>query len=162
MPSASPSSVDVVIVGAGAAGLAAGISLAQAGWRTAVLGEAAARRDGRTVALMDGSVRFLRDIGSWPHIAESASPLETLAVATGLISTVPDWLATVGAALPTAPAFAGLIHLGAGLAMAGGQLIGGRLGAGLVVTRGARFVRPLFFTMVALTLARLIWVNYLK
>ena len=59
-------------------------------------------------------------------------------------------------------AFAGLIHLGAGLAMAGGQLIGGRLGAGLVVTRGARFVRPLFFTMVALTLARLIWVNYLE
>ncbi len=59
-------------------------------------------------------------------------------------------------------AAAGLIHFGAGLAMAGGQLIGGRLGAGLVVTRGARLVRPLFFTMVALTLARLIWVNYLK
>ncbi|PRA82066.1 YhgE/Pip domain-containing protein [Microbacterium sp. MYb66] len=32
-----------------------------------------------------------------------------LAVATGLISTVPGWLAGVGAALPTAPAFAGLI-----------------------------------------------------
>ncbi|KKX98737.1 YhgE/Pip domain-containing protein [Microbacterium sp. Ag1] len=32
-----------------------------------------------------------------------------LAVATGLISTVPDWLAGIGAALPTAPAFAGLI-----------------------------------------------------
>ncbi|WP_047520731.1 YhgE/Pip domain-containing protein [Microbacterium sp. ZOR0019] len=32
-----------------------------------------------------------------------------LAVATGLISTVPDWLAGLGAVLPTAPAFAGLI-----------------------------------------------------
>lgn len=32
-----------------------------------------------------------------------------LAVATGLISTVPGWLAAIGASLPTAPAFAGLI-----------------------------------------------------
>lgn len=32
-----------------------------------------------------------------------------LAVATGLISTVPGWLADLGAALPTSPAFAGLI-----------------------------------------------------
>jgi 2-octaprenyl-6-methoxyphenol hydroxylase len=73
-------SVDIAIVGAGAAGLAAGIALAQAGWRTVVLGEAAARRDGRTVALMDGSVRFLREIGAWPHLAAAASPLETLAI----------------------------------------------------------------------------------
>lgn len=32
-----------------------------------------------------------------------------VAVATGLISTVPGWLAAIGAALPTAPAFTGLI-----------------------------------------------------
>lgn len=57
-------------------------------------------------------------------------------------------------------ATAGLLHLGAGAAMAAGQLVGGRLGAGLVVTRGARFVRPVFLTMVTLTLARLLWVRY--
>ena len=56
-------------------------------------------------------------------------------------------------------ASAGLVHLGAGLTMAAGQLVGGRLGAGLVMTRGARFIRPLFLTMVTLTLARLVWVN---
>ncbi|MFT4157938.1 MAG: ABC transporter permease [Microbacterium sp.] len=33
-----------------------------------------------------------------------------LAVATGLISTVPGWLASIGASLPTAPAFDGLIE----------------------------------------------------
>lgn len=54
----------------------------------------------------------------------------------------------------------GLVHLGAGLAMAAGQLLGGRIGAGLVVTRGAKFIRPLFLTMVALTLARLLWLHY--
>ncbi|WP_341935390.1 YhgE/Pip family protein [Microbacterium sp. LWO14-1.2] len=32
-----------------------------------------------------------------------------LAIATGLVSTVPGWLATIGAALPTASAFSGLI-----------------------------------------------------
>ncbi len=59
-------------------------------------------------------------------------------------------------------AVAGLVHLGAGLSMAAGQIVGGRLGAGLVVTRGARFIRPVFLTMVTLTLARLLWLSYLK
>ncbi|ACB74597.1 TSUP family transporter [Opitutus terrae] len=59
-------------------------------------------------------------------------------------------------------AVAGLVHLGAGVAMAAGQLIGGRLGAHLVMTRGARFIRPVFLTMVTLTLARLLWVNYAR
>lgn len=54
-------------------------------------------------------------------------------------------------------AVAGLVHLSAGLTMAAGQMVGGRLGAGLVVTRGARFIRPVFLTMVTLTLARLLW-----
>jgi len=39
-----------------------------------------------------------------------------LAVATGLISTVPGWLADLGAALPTAPAFTGLIAANGGAA----------------------------------------------
>lgn len=56
-------------------------------------------------------------------------------------------------------AWGGNVHLGAGLAMAAGQMIGGRLGAGLVVTRGARFVRPIFILMAAATLARLWWSN---
>lgn len=57
-------------------------------------------------------------------------------------------------------AIGGHVHYGAGIAMALGQVLGGRIGAGLVVTRGARFVRPIFMVMAALTLARLLWVNY--
>jgi uncharacterized membrane protein YfcA len=53
----------------------------------------------------------------------------------------------------------GTVHLGAGLTMGAGQIIGARLGAGLVVKKGARFVRPLFLTMVALTLLRLLYVT---
>ncbi|MDD2762877.1 MAG: TSUP family transporter [Opitutaceae bacterium] len=54
---------------------------------------------------------------------------------------------------------AGLVHLGAGLVMAAGQVLGARLGAGLVVRRGARFVRPAFLLMAALTIVRLLWIN---
>ncbi len=56
-------------------------------------------------------------------------------------------------------AAAGLVAVGAGLAMAAGQVLGARLGAGLVVTRGARFVRPAFLAMAGLTIIRLIWIN---
>ncbi len=59
-------------------------------------------------------------------------------------------------------AIGGHIDYGAGIAMAAGQLLGGRIGAGLVVTRGARFVRPIFIVMAAATLARLLWVRYAK
>jgi len=56
-------------------------------------------------------------------------------------------------------ASAGLVQIGAGLAMAAGQILGARLGAGLVVRKGARFVRPAFLVMAALTILRLLWLN---
>jgi uncharacterized membrane protein YfcA len=59
-------------------------------------------------------------------------------------------------------ALGGHVNYGAGIAMALGQVLGGRIGAGLVVTRGARFVRPIFMVMAAATLARLIYVQYFK
>jgi uncharacterized membrane protein YfcA len=56
-------------------------------------------------------------------------------------------------------AAAGLVHIGAGLVMAAGQVVGARLGASLVVRKGARFVRPAFLVMAALTIVRLLWIN---
>ena len=53
--------------------------------------------------------------------------------------------------------FAGHILWIAGFAMAAGQVSGARLGAGLAVKKGARFVRPIFLTIVGITLVRLIY-----
>jgi uncharacterized membrane protein YfcA len=46
-----------------------------------------------------------------------------------------------------------------GLVMGAGQLLGGRLGAHLAMTRGARFVRPIFLTMATLVALKLIYVS---
>jgi putative membrane protein len=65
---------------------------------TAVLaGVAFAAVNQALVAVLGGAGRWI------------AALVGVVAVATGLISTVPEWLASIGAALPTAPAFTGLI-----------------------------------------------------
>lgn len=59
-------------------------------------------------------------------------------------------------------ASAGVVVPGPGLALAAGQVIGGRLGAHLALTRGARFVRPIFLVMAALTISKLVYQHYFK
>jgi Predicted permeases len=54
---------------------------------------------------------------------------------------------------------AGQVHLLAGLVMGAGQIVGARLGAGLAIKRGARFVRPVFVVMVLLVMVRLLYVR---
>ncbi|VVC75668.1 hypothetical protein AQUSIP_09580 [Aquicella siphonis] len=46
------------------------------------------------------------------------------------------------------------------IAMALGQIIGGRLGAHLAITKGARLIRPVFLGVVSLTIASLVYKNY--
>lgn len=70
--------VDIAIVGAGAVGLAAALALAQTGRSVAVLGPAQAPRDGRTVALLDGSWRLLGELGLLDGLAERAAPLAVM------------------------------------------------------------------------------------
>ena len=48
----------------------------------------------------------------------------------------------------------------AGLCMAAGQVIGARVGSGMAIRKGARFIRPVFATVVLLTILRLIYANY--
>jgi uncharacterized membrane protein YfcA len=48
-----------------------------------------------------------------------------------------------------------------GLVMAGGQIAGARIGSGMVIGRGVKFIRPVFITVVILTTLRLILRNVL-
>ncbi|WP_404435926.1 YhgE/Pip family protein [Microbacterium aerolatum] len=64
-------------------------------------------------AVNQALVAVFGGIGRW-----ISALVGVVAVATGLISTVPGWLASIGAALPTAPAFTGLIAAN-GAAVAG-------------------------------------------
>jgi len=47
-----------------------------------------------------------------------------------------------------------------GLCMAAGQMIGAQIGSDMAIKKGAGFIRPVFMTVVALTIARLIYLNY--
>jgi 2-octaprenyl-6-methoxyphenol hydroxylase len=68
------------VVGAGAAGLAAALAFARDGFETCLVGTPEARPDGRTVALLDGSVRFLKALGVWPALEGEAAPLATMRI----------------------------------------------------------------------------------
>ncbi|MBQ0820745.1 UbiH/UbiF family hydroxylase [Microvirga sp. HBU67558] len=74
------STYDIAVVGAGAVGLSAALAFARDGYRTVLVGGLDVRRDGRTVALLNGSVRFLEALGVWPAVAAAAAPLETMRI----------------------------------------------------------------------------------
>jgi 2-octaprenyl-6-methoxyphenol hydroxylase len=72
---------DTAVVGAGATGLVAALALAGDGFETCLIGGSAApTSDGRTVALLDGSVRLLEALGVWTAIKPDASPLATMRI----------------------------------------------------------------------------------
>lgn len=54
------------------------------------------------------------------------------------------------------------VWFAAGLAMGCGQWLGARLASRIVMTRGTRFIRPVFLTMVTILTLKLAWDNWLK
>ena len=74
------STYNIAVVGAGAVGLSAALAFARDGFRTVLIGALDVRKDGRTVALLNGSVRFLEALGAWPSIVPEAAPLETMRI----------------------------------------------------------------------------------
>jgi 2-octaprenyl-6-methoxyphenol hydroxylase len=82
---------DILIAGAGAAGLTAGIALAREGFSVTVAGELDSRRNGRTVALFEASLRLYRALGLWERLAPIATPLERIRLVedTGSLFRVP-------------------------------------------------------------------------
>lgn len=71
---------DIAVVGAGAAGLAAALAFGREGFATALVGDPTSKPDGRTVALLDGSVRFLAALGIWPSLKGKAAPLAIMRI----------------------------------------------------------------------------------
>ena len=67
-----------IISGAGPAGLAAAILLAQEGVKTALVSPAPKGDDPRTTALMDPAIRLFRYIQIWDALADQCAPLKEL------------------------------------------------------------------------------------
>jgi 2-octaprenyl-6-methoxyphenol hydroxylase len=69
---------DILVAGAGAAGLTTAIALAQTGFSVTVVGGLDTRRTGRTVALFEASLRLYRALGLWDQLAPIAQPLRRI------------------------------------------------------------------------------------
>lgn len=72
---------EVIVVGAGPAGLATAIGLAARGVPTALVTGPERAADHRTTALLDGSVRILESFGVWAQVADKAAPLRDMRIA---------------------------------------------------------------------------------
>ena len=57
-------------------------------------------------------------------------------------------------------AISGNVNIRAGIVMAIGQIIGARIGSNMAIKRGARFIRPVFLTIVFITVIRLFYQNF--
>ncbi|MCF3643304.1 UbiH/UbiF family hydroxylase, partial [Rhizobium sp. TRM95111] len=75
--------IDIAVVGAGLAGSLAALALAGSGRRVALVAPESGGSDGRTTALMDPSIGFLKTMGLWDAIAPEAAALETMRILDG-------------------------------------------------------------------------------
>jgi 2-octaprenyl-6-methoxyphenol hydroxylase len=69
---------DILVAGSGLAGLTATFGFAQAGFDVVCCGAAERTGGGRTVALLDQSVAFLKSLGLWAGLERQAAPLRGL------------------------------------------------------------------------------------
>jgi 2-octaprenyl-6-methoxyphenol hydroxylase len=74
----SRSDSDILVAGAGLAGLTAAYGMAKAGFGVACCGAAERTGRGRTVALLNHSVAFLKSLGLWADLEPRAAPLRSL------------------------------------------------------------------------------------
>ncbi|MCC2095430.1 MAG: FAD-dependent monooxygenase [Hyphomicrobiales bacterium] len=76
-----PLDTEILVAGPGAAGLTAAIGLAQAGYKVVLAGPADTRPTTRTVALFEGSLRFLDALGMRETVEQAGEPLAVMRIA---------------------------------------------------------------------------------
>src|SRR5271167_617180 len=69
---------EVLIAGAGLAGLTAAIAFAEAGFDVVSCGADERMARGRTVAMLDRSIAYLESLGLWTAIEPDAAPMRAL------------------------------------------------------------------------------------
>ena len=74
---------DIAIVGAGLAGSLAALALSDSGCSVALVAPPSRPTDGRTTALMDQSITFLKAMDLWSGIERHAAALETMQILDG-------------------------------------------------------------------------------
>lgn len=91
-PAPAPSPFDMAVVGAGPAGLVTGLAAAKLGLETVIVGPRASAEDGRSVAVFEGAVQLLRNLGVWDAIAPATAPLDGIRLvdATGALFRAPE------------------------------------------------------------------------
>ena len=81
-PASTPTEFEVAVVGAGPAGWAAALALAQSGIETVLIAAphkpANDKPDTRTAALFASSIQFLRNLGAWDHLEPACAPLSII------------------------------------------------------------------------------------
>jgi 2-octaprenyl-6-methoxyphenol hydroxylase len=78
LPARQETDFDIIVAGAGAAGLSVALALAQSGFHVLCIGKVERQPNGRTVALFEGSLRFYRALGLWTGLRENAAPLRRI------------------------------------------------------------------------------------
>lgn len=73
-------SFEVLVAGTGPVGLIAAVAFGEAGFRTALVGPAAATEDGRTTAIMDPAIRYLEGLMLARVLEEHGEPLKTMRI----------------------------------------------------------------------------------
>lgn len=73
-------STDILVAGAGAAGLSVALALADAGRAVTIVGPPDLGGAARTVALFAGSVRFLDSLGVWSRVVEQSAALRVMRI----------------------------------------------------------------------------------
>jgi 2-octaprenyl-6-methoxyphenol hydroxylase len=72
------SKTDIIIAGAGAAGLISALALARKNYAVTLIGPQDQMKNGRTVALFEASIHILKAMELWPIVEPIASPLRII------------------------------------------------------------------------------------